>query len=399
MNAFFRKLSWLTRRRRKEDELRAELQFHLEEEAEERRVRGLANEEALLAARRELGNITLVQESTRATWTWNFWEQLLQDLRYAARTMRNNKAFTALAALSLALGIGANTAIYSFMDAIMLRSLPVSDPGSLVVLNWRAKDPRERPGKWRPFVMRSMSGSSYEDSGNTTSGIFPFPAFELFHDNSSSVFSSVFAYYPAGKLNVMVKDQAELTDGEYVSGDYFRGLAVPPAAGRLIYSDDDRAGAPAVVVLSFAFSKRRFGDASSAAGQSISINNVPFTVIGVTPPEFFGVDPAADPDFYVPMHSNIVLDTGVWGAKAAEYLDKNYYWIEVMARLRPGVKLIQAQAALAPPFHQWVESTANEEERANLPALLIQEGAGGLDNLRRQYSKPLYVLLAMVGLI
>src|SRR5580658_5920417 len=139
MSSFFRKLSWLRRRPSKEQELREELQFHLEEEAEERRAQGLANEEARRAARRELGNITLVQENARAAWGWTFLEQFVQDLRYALRTMLNNKAFTALTALSLALGIGANTAIYSFMDTLLLRSLPVRDPQSLAVLNWHAR--------------------------------------------------------------------------------------------------------------------------------------------------------------------------------------------------------------------------------------------------------------------
>jgi hypothetical protein len=233
-----------------------------------------------------------------------------------------------------------------------------------------------------------------------TSGIFPFPAFELFVENNA-VFSSLFAYYPSGNRSLIINGQAGTGSGEYVSGEYFRGLAVPPAAGRLIVPEDDHVGAPPVAVVSFAFSQRRFGGPANASGQSILIDNVPFTVAGVTPPEFFGVDPAAPPDFYLPMHTNVVLDGATeWAPTPPRYLEQNYYWIEIMGRLRPGVSLAQAQAALAPPFHQWVASTAtNDGERANLPALLVKEGAGGLDNLRRQYSKPLYVLLTMVGLI
>ncbi len=188
-------------------------------------------------------------------------------------------------------------------------------------------------------------------------------------------------------------------DGEFVSGEYFRGLAVNPAAGRLIIPDDDQAGAPAVAVLSFPYSQRRFGDAASAPGQSILINNVPFTIVGVAPPGFFGVDPAAAPDFYLPLHTNLLLPLRSGVSDAKGYLDQNYYWLEMMARLRPGVTLTQAQAALGPAFHQWVESTANDREKANLPELLVREGASGLDTLRRQYSKPLFVLLAMVALI
>ena len=172
----------------------------------------------------------------------------------------------------------------------------------------------------------------------------------------------------------MIKGEAELAEGEYVSGDFFRGLAVSPAAGRLIVADDDRAGAPPVAVLSMGYSQRRFGGAADAAGQPILINNVPFTVVGVTPSEFFGVDPGAAPDVYLPMHAKSPPRPGCRGRA---YLDQNYYWIEMMGRLRPGVGLAQAQAALAGPFAQWVATTAtNDRERANLPVLRLEEGAG-----------------------
>jgi predicted permease len=342
-----------------------------------------------------MGNLALVQEETRAAWTWTCLEQLAQDCRYGFRSIAANKTFSVLAILSLALGIGANTAIYSFMDALLLRSLPVSDPESLAVLNWRVN----LTGS--DFVMHTMIGSAWsEEKWVGGAAIFPYPAFDLIRTKSGAVFSSVFAYYPTRKVNVMVKGQAEQADGEFVSGDYFRGLGVSPAAGRLILPDDDRAGAPTIVVLSFPFSQRRFGDAASAPGQSILINNIPFTVAGVAPPGFFGVDPAAAPDFYIPLRTGLVLRLRFGANDAAAYLDQNYYWLEMMGRLRPGVSLPQAQATLGPLFHQWVDSTAaNDRERAQLPELLIREGATGLNTLRRQYSKPLYVLLAMVALI
>jgi predicted permease len=397
MNAFFRKLNWLRRRPSKEDELRAELQFHLEEEAEERQAQGLANDEARRGARRDLGNITLVQENTRVAWGWTLLEQLGQDLRYAFRTMAANRLFTLLAVVSLALGIGANTAIYSFMDAILLRSLPVADPESLVVLNWHAKT------TGRDFVMHGMSGSSWDDSGGITTGIFPFPAYELFRKNQT-VFSILFAHYPSWQvrsLNLVAKGQAGIARGWMVSGDYFRGLGVTPAAGRLIDPSDDRPGVAAVAVVSYAFSQRRFGGAANAAGQPIQIDNLPFTVVGVTPPEFFGVDPAELPEVYLPMHTNELLGAGnQFGFRPGRYLDDHYYWVQIMGRLRPGVSIAQAQAALAPAFHQWVAGTAeNKRQRANLPELVVKEGAGGLETLRRQYSKPLFVLMTMVGLI
>src|SRR6266513_2023092 len=149
MMTWFRRLRWQTQRRRREAELSEELEFHLSEEAK------------------------LREEDTRATWGWTVLDQLRQDLRYAFRTMKSNRLFALLAILSLGLGIGANTAIYSFMDAILIRSLPVGDPQSLVVLNWRAKMTHG------DFVMQGMSGDTYDDPKvGTEAGIFPYPAFE-----------------------------------------------------------------------------------------------------------------------------------------------------------------------------------------------------------------------------
>ncbi|HLG56603.1 MAG TPA: ABC transporter permease [Vicinamibacterales bacterium] len=394
----FRKLSWWLQRRRREAELREELEFHLDEEADARRADGLPSEQARSAARRDLGNVMLLREETRTLWSWALLEQFAQDVRFGLRAMLTNRMFTALAALSLALGIGANTAIYSFMDAILLRSLPVSDPASLAVIKWRSKPVAfGRPAKDGPeFVVRSMSGRIDRDASGLIAAIFPFPAFDLLQQSSSSVLSHIFAYQPAGRINVLIRGEAEQAVGEYVTGDFFRGLAVLPAAGRMIATDDDRLGAPAVTVISMGYSQRRFGSAASAVGQSMLIDNVPFTVVGVAPSEFFGVDPGANPDVYLPMRAKVLFDPSA----ASTFLAPDFYWLQMMGRLRPGVGLEQAQAALAPPFAQWVASTAiNDKQRANLPVLRVDEGAGGLDSLRRQYSKPLYVLLAMVGLI
>jgi predicted permease len=392
MRTFIRKLLWLAQRRRKEADLREELQFHLEEDAEERQEDGLPLEQARWAARRELGNVTLLEEHVRSVWTWTFWEQVIQDLRYALRMMRKNPVFTVVAVLLLALGIGANTAIYSFLDALLVRSLPVADPQSLAVLNWHVGNRKSVDNS----VVHGASGY-YDDDPKygTTTGMFPYPAFELLR--TSDVFSVLFAYYPAGKMTIISQGQAEVASAEFVSGDYFRGLGIVPAAGRLIIGDDDRIGGPDVVVLSYAYAQRRFGDPTAAAGQPVTINNVPFTVIGVAPRGFFGVDPSKAPAFYLPLHTDLLFSTHV---DDGGYLKNNYYWVRMMGRLRPGVTLAQAQVALAPLFEQWVASTATTDlERQNLPEFLLKEGAGGIDKLRRNYSPPFFILGAMVGLI
>ena len=333
--------------------------------------------------------MTLLREDTRTLWSWILLEQLAQDIRYGLRTMAANKTFSAMAILSLALGIGANTAIFSFMDSILLRSLPVPEPQSLVILSWRTPQ-REMNGSNR------HNNSFADPNGGFVGGFFSYPAFELLRKNDS-VFSIVFGYQGAGDLNLTVRGQAELARTEYVSGDYFRGLGIPPAAGRLIGPDDDRAGAPGTAVVSFALSQKRFGGPENAPGQSIRINNLPFTVIGVAPPEFFGADPASAPDVYVPMHANLLLEGRNY--TAATYLDANYDWVVPMARLRPGISALQAQAAVGGQFSEWARTARPKRRADNVPTLLVREGSGGLDGLRRTYSKPLYILLTLVGLI
>ena len=375
MTENFRRLLWLFARRRREEELEEELAFHLEEEAEER---------GYDAARRNLGNVGLIKEDTRQMWGWTWVEQLIQDFRYAARTMLKNPAFTAMATLSLALGIGANTAIFSFMDALMLRWLPVGDPERLVTLNWHASISRMRGS-----VLHSGSGSAWKDGDGMSSGMFPYPAFDVLRQ--TGVVSNMFGYFPMRSANFYARGQAEATTGELVTGNYFRGLELRPAAGRFLIDDDDRAGAAPAVVLGFNLAQRRFGDAASAAGESVLINNRPYTVVGVAPPGFSGLEPAESPELYIPLHL---------GGDARSFDSEHYYWLLISARLRPGTTMAQAQAQIAPVFHRWVESTAeNDQERAHLPELVLTSGAKGLDTLRRKYSKPIFVLLAMVGLI
>ncbi|MBV8895181.1 MAG: ABC transporter permease [Acidobacteriaceae bacterium] len=386
---------WLESARRSEA-LREEMELHLAETAAELQAGGMTAECARAEARRMFGNVGLKREESREIWMTRFWSELMQDVRHGCRAIIANKAFSAPAVLLLALGIGANTAIFSLMESILLRSLPVADPESLVVLNWRSRPPQNANKEW-VHVMHGVQGLAWPgNKGAMVTGMFPYEAFETLR-KENSVFSPLFGYFNGLTCNLIVRAQATNAKLEYVSGEYFRGLEVSPAAGRLIESEDDHPGAPPVAVISFATSQNRFGAPPNAIGQSILVDNVPFTVIGVTPPEFFGVDPAVSPDLYLPLHANVLVD----GATAARmYRDRNFYWIEMMGRLRPGVSMAQAQAALAPRFHQWVATTATTDgERAKLPALILNPGAEGLGSLRREYSKPLYVLLAMVGLI
>ncbi len=242
----------------------------------------------------------------------------------------------------------------------------------------------------------STGGSSRDPTTGTVSSIFPYPALELFQE-SDDVLESAFCYFVAERLSVSVRDETDSLKGQYVSGNYFQGMGVAPAAGRLFLAADDEAGSAAVAVVSHRFSLRRFGDSQAAVGQTIRVNGKPFVVIGVAPKAFFGGEPGAIPDIYMPMRAEMIVEPG---ARAGVYLNQNYYWIEIMARLKPGVSLSQAQAVLAPAFLQFAESSAStDEQRQDLPQLRLQSGATGLDSLRRRYAQPIYVLMTMVALI
>ncbi|HEY1676669.1 MAG TPA: ABC transporter permease [Candidatus Sulfotelmatobacter sp.] len=392
------KLRQLFGRRKEDSELLHELDSHLQHEIDDNIAQGMSANEARRQAYVKVGNPLVIRdrvfETNRIAWLEDLW----RDLRYAARTLRKSPSFTLVALLVMALGIGANAAIYSFLDSLLLSSLPVSDPASLVVINWHGKGCCDGDS-----VMHSMSGGVYDDErGGSISPILPFGALSVLQD--SSIFSDVFSYAhtrAVRAMNVSVNGQAEVVSGELVSGNYFRGLGISPAAGRLIFSEDDQVGAAPVIVASYAFAERHFGGATSALGQTLTLNGVPFTVAGVAPPEFFGVDPSQAPGMYVPMHNNLLLGANdPYPFTAKDYLDNNYYWVQAMARLRPGVTLAQAQAQLAPKFHQWVQATAaNDKERAALPELVLREGRGGIDSLRREYSKPLFLLMTLVALI
>jgi macrolide transport system ATP-binding/permease protein len=337
----------------------------------------------------ELGNLTLAAEDARGAFGQVWLERLWQDLRYGARSMRHHKAFTAVVVVSLALGIGANTAIYSFMEAILFRPLPVQDPESLVVMKWKAKSYAMARGmSW------STRGSSDSPTG-TVSSIFPYPALAVFRD-SSDVLSSAFCYFVAPRLAVTAQGETEPLKGQYISGGYFGGIAIVPAAGRFIEPQDDNPAGAGVTVLSDRYSRRRFGSPQAAVGQTVRINDKPFTVIGVAPASFFGAEPGAIPDIYVPMHADAIVPSSGSG----QYSNDHFYWIEIMGRLKPGVSLQQAQTVLATKFQQYVASTATtSEQKADLPILALQPGSNGLDSLRRQYSRPVFILMAMVGLI
>jgi predicted permease len=366
------------RRRSRAEDLERELQGHLELEAEEQHEAGLSSNEARYAARRAFGNTTLIKEDVRAMWNWTLLEQLGQDLRYAARTMRKNWGFSAVAILSLALGIGANTAIFGLIDALLLKSLPVRDPQSLLFL------------------------AKQEQHG--TNAYFYYETYQRLR--VAQPFLQELAAYGERRMNVSIEGVPESTMGHLVSGNYYNVLGVLPVAGRVFGpADDSIPGAHPVAVISQAYWQRRFGGSANAIGKKILIDGTPFTIIGVTPPKFFGLQVGDAPEISVPimMQPQVMPDKENWLGRPRNTTD----WLNLFGRLKPGVSVAQAASGLGVLFRNIQTELAVELGLENATwrkewveaNLILMPGATGLSRLRRQYSGALYVLLGAVGLV
>jgi predicted permease len=324
-----------------------------------------------------------------------------QDVRYGIRMLLKSKGFTLVAVLSLALGIGANTALFSLIDAVLLKMLPVERPNELVLFNW-ISGPRGMA--W------SSEGRISTDraSGMRTSTSFSYLAFERIRDNNE-VLSEVFAFAPLSQLNVSVDGGPEIAAGQLVSGGYYSGLGVTAILGRTITAADDQAGAPPVAVITHRYWQRRFGQDAQALGKTVIVNNVPFTIVGVTPPEFFGalqVGESADLSIPIAMQPQLSSDL------RSDLSTPWFWWLRIMGRLNHGVTAEQAAASLDSIFQQSAEEgwtaavarfptqrPAQNAAPRDVPRLRAGSGSQGLTESRREYSQPLTILVVIVGLV
>ena len=233
------------------------------------------------------------------------------------------------------------------------------------MVKWRAKEP--------PKVIHSHNGTRDRDKTGVFSPNYPYAAYESLRSDSR-VLATLFAYATAYRINLVAQKQAEVGNGQYVSGSFYRSLGVSPAAGRLIDENDDRAGAERVAVLSYRYWQSRYGSDPSAVGQSIRINDVPFTIVGVSAPEFFGVNPGQEHQVYMPIHAAPSLAPRPAEDEKRRFFDPNFYWVEMMGRLRPGVSRAQAETALAGRFRQYAESTASTADREKEFAGVVANG-------------------------
>jgi predicted permease len=318
---------------------------------------------------------------------------LLQDLRYAARTLWKNGGFTAVAVGCLGLGIGANTAIFSVMNAVMIEMLPVRQPEQLIQLGSSGGNriPRE--------VRRTSSG--YGSRGQQLS--FSYPTFEYLRAQSRTM-SGVAAFVPIGfqpSLAVRIGEESTVASGEMVSGNYFAVLGVSARAGRLFTEADEKPGAPHAAVLSHRYWRRQFGG-EPVVGQVLAINQTPYTIVGIAPPEFFGMNPSLEPDIWLPLREERTI--GPWGVRVdpekSMFRDKGWWWLMIAGRMKPGVGIGQAQAELETLFRQSItDGVTPVPEASQLPVVAAMPAARGMEVLRERFSQPLWILMGAVGLV
>jgi predicted permease len=362
-----RRLLFLIRRRQHLDELDEEMRLHAE----------LCNR----AASRKFGNTTLLKEKSREMWGWNWLDDLAKDLRYSLRLLRGNPMFTGIIVLTLALGIGANTAIFSVMNAVVLRSLPVKNPQQVVYIHATGQPHHT----WNTGIWGwSMSTGVYEQLRAEHPGL-----------------SDVMAYVPMafGKAAVLYGRDPEEASADMVSGNFFTGLGVQPVCGRML-TDSDETNHTAVAVLSYAYWSRRFGQTCSVIGHPLYIKGVPFTVVGVAANGFEGVESDGSTDLWVPLQNRPGLNA--WGSESDKsfYANPQWWCIMMIGRLRPGISRTAAAARLTPIFQRaaYAPLGGKPQKGEKMPTLAF-DGTKGIPGAKEVYEKPLRVLLAMVGLI
>ncbi len=367
--------AWSSRRRREEDFDR-ELRAHLELEAEEQMKTGLPGDEARFAALRAFGNTTLAREDVREMWGWTSLEQFGQDLRFALRMLRKNPGFTLLAVLSLALGIGATTAVFSVLDAAILRPMPVAEPERLVILR------PELRGK--QFVLFNPLFEGLRRSQRPLAGMF-----------AASDQPYLKVSFDSGEAPAYVR-------GSLVSGSYFSVLGVSPALGRLLSEDDDRlpgesGNTGCAAVISHAFWRLQFQQDPAVLGRSIAIRETDCTIVGVAPAHFRSHQPGYAPDVWLPLRP--LTDPKSLASPSMAFFSG------VMGRLRPGVTTGEAEAALTALYQQLIAAGPREFVPGQAPPppsdfrMRLLPGAQGLDAVRREFAEPLALMLAVVAVV
>ena len=384
-------MKWTWRRKKRDEELNEEIRAHLEMAVREREERGESGDDARATARREFGNATLVRETTRDMWGRASLERLWQDARYGLRMMRRSPGFTIVAVLTLALGIGGTTAMFSVFDAVVLRPLPVRDQGQLVLFKWHAL--RLPDGRY------STHGDCAADANRQRfheGCSFSTPMFEQFRAGGVDVFSGVAAYTDESSLLLTGNGPAHRVSGQLVSGDFFPMLGVRPVLGRLLSPSDDLASAAPAVALSYGYWQSEFGGSLSVIGQTMKLNNIPFTIVGIAEPRFADLTPGNEKSLWITFAQYPRLnvpgrhDTG----------SQRDWWVVVVGRLREDVSLVQGQSVVNALFRNaMLNGSGPLLKPTDEPSSRLSLAQEGLNGFRQQALSPIYSLIFAAGIV
>jgi predicted permease len=387
-------LKWIVNRSQLETGMEAEVRFHIESYAEDLVRTGVPQQEAMRRARIQFGAIESQKDAIRASLGLRLWDELWADLRFGVRMLGKSPRFAVIAVASLALGIGANTAVFTLAKAALLDTLSVSHPDQLRLLAWTQDD---------RSVVGSMWGDFYPDGkGHSLVASFSYPVYEQLQRQNHTL-GDLFAFKELGggfdRLTATIDNHAEMVTGELVSGNYFEGFGVGTVLGRPIEPADDIApGGGPVAVISDAFWARRFGRSSAVIGKALKLNLVAITIIGVAPKAFTGASHVeVSPDVFLPLSMQPVIAPR---GTSSLLTDPDIWWVQVMGRLQPGISENSARASLAVSLDQAVRTTMTVPKEGTLPPLaLIAGNRGWLSYADRQLEQPSSILLALTGLV
>jgi predicted permease len=378
----------LTTRSRVESEMDDELRFHINAHADDLVRTGLSRSDALRRARLEFGGLEMQKEECRASLGLRLWDELGSDLRYALRSLGHNRGFTAIAILSLALGVGANTAIFTLAKEVLLQTMAVSHSERLRMFSWVSKPKSQHFGP-------AWGGFGKNDAGDMVGNPFPYHLYQEMRRHNV-VLDDVVAFKDLYQLTATVGGQAEAVDGMLVSGNFYRVLGAKVIAGRAITEEDDTLSASPVAVISDGYWAKRFGRSASALGSVVNLNRVPVTIVGVNSPQFKGAKAGATPEIFVPVSLQPQV---IPNAKGSLLANNSYWWLMLMGRLKPGISEQTAQSALNVSFRNAFHATIPEKKDSDIPGFALTAGSRGIDYQQADFKKPIYILLALAGVV
>jgi predicted permease len=390
LKRLFARLRNLASRQSDDQRLLEEMEEHLSRQAEENLRSGMAPAEARRRAVLKFGAVEAIREQYHAEKSLPFVESIVQDVRYSLRILRKSWGFTAIAAISLALAVGANTTIFSVMKHLLLDRLEVPHAEQLRLLHWHGD---------KHTAVSNMWGIADNVAEGTAAASFSYPAFEqLRRDNH--VLEDLFAFKNVGTMNATIDSSAQILQGELVSGNFFDQLQVQPQLGRPILPDDDRIGAPTVALISAEVWHRAFGSSPAVLGRTITVNMAPVTIIGVTPSGFTGAESVqSSPDLFLPLSSQPLVEPRGMNGSLLGASSPQIWWLNIMGRARDGVADNSARAALEASLSAVVRSTLRLDADTTIPRLDVLDGSRGLFRSKQMFAKPVEVLMAVVGLV